>query len=66
VKGEVMTYRGRPHVVVGMDPVGVAPRLIYLEDIATQESQAVALEDLAGVLTQRLRLIRGGKLDPRD
>ena len=37
-----------------------------LEDVATQESQAVAADDLAEALTQRLRLIRGGKLDPRD
>jgi len=37
-----------------------------LEDVATQVSQAVAADDLAEALTQRLRLIRGGKLDPRD
>jgi hypothetical protein len=66
VKGEVMTYRGRLHVVVGMDPVGATPRLIYLEDTATNEAQTVPAEELAGTLTRRLRLIRGGKLDPRD
>jgi hypothetical protein len=66
VKGEVMIYRGRQHVVVGMDPVGVTPRLIYLEDTATNESQTVTAEELDETLTRRLRLIRGGKLDPRD
>jgi hypothetical protein len=66
VKGEVMTYRGRPCVVVGMDPVGVTPRLIYLEDTTTREPQAVRAEELDETLTRRLRLIRGGKLDPRD
>jgi hypothetical protein len=66
VKGEVMTYRGRPHVVVGMDPVGATPRLIYLEDTATNESQTVTADELNETLTRRLRLIRGGKLDPRD
>ena len=51
VKGEVMTYRGRPYVVVGMDPVGATPRLVYLEDTATSESQTVSADELDDTLS---------------
>ena len=47
-----------------MDPVGATPRLVYLEDTATSESQTVSADELDDTLTRRLRLILGGAARP--
>jgi hypothetical protein len=67
LKGERVVFRGRSCIVVGMDPVGITPRLVYLQDTRTNEKESVPAEEfLEQALTKRLRLIVGGKLDPRD
>ena len=43
-----------------MDPVGITPRLIYLQDTRTTEKESVPAEEfLEQTLTQRLCLIAG-------
>jgi hypothetical protein len=63
-KGELLVFDGRSYVVVGMDPVGVTPRLVYLEDFETNEWLCVAAERFAAQAPQRFRLILGGEFEP--
>ena len=66
-KGEVVEYDGRSHTVLGVDPVGATPQLVYLQDLETSESVSVPVDELGdGQVTERLRLILGGMFDPRD
>jgi hypothetical protein len=65
-RGELMVFDGRSYVVVGMDPVGVTPRLVYLEDFETNEWRSIAAEKFAAHAPQRLRLILGGEFEPAD
>lgn len=65
-RGELMVFDGRSYVVVGMDPVGVTPRLVYLEDFETNEWLSVAAETFAARAPQRLRLILGGEFEPAN
>lgn len=65
-RGELMVFDGRSYVVVGMDPVGVTPRLVYLEDFETNEWLCVAAEKFVAHAPQRLRLILGGEFEPAN
>jgi hypothetical protein len=65
-RGELLVFDGRSYVVVGMDPVGVTPRLVYLEDFETNEWLCVAAERFAVQAPQRLRLILGGEFEPSN
>jgi hypothetical protein len=65
-RGELMVFDGRSYVVVGMDPVGVTPRLVYLEDFETNEWRSVAAETFVADAHQRLRLILGGEFEPAN
>jgi hypothetical protein len=65
-RGELMVFDGRSYVVVGMDPVGVTPRLVYLEDFETNEWLCVAADQFAAQAPQRLRLILGGEFEPAN
>jgi hypothetical protein len=64
--GEVVLYEGRSHTVLGVDPVGAAPQLVYLQELESRDRLAVSTEDLAGRPGTGLRLILGGTFDPRD
>jgi hypothetical protein len=63
-RGELLVFDGRSYVVVGMDPVGVTPRLVYLEDFETNEWLSVAAEKFAAQAPLRFRLILGGEFEP--
>jgi hypothetical protein len=66
-RGEVVVYQGRSHTVLGIDPVGARPQLVYLQDLESSDRVAVPAEDLGDrALVERLRLILGGMFDPRD
>ena len=67
IKGEVVVYEGRSHTVLGLDPVGATPQLVYLQELETGKRLAVpAAEFLDRPVVERLRLILGGIFDPRD
>jgi hypothetical protein len=63
-RGELLVFDGRSYVVVGMDPVGVTPRLVYLEDFETNEWLCVAAEQFVAQAPPRFRLILGGEFEP--
>jgi hypothetical protein len=65
-RGELMVLDGRSYVVVGMDPVGVTPRLVYLEDFETNEWLSIAAEKFVAHAPQRFRLILGGEFEPAN
>ena len=53
---------GRSYVVVGMDPAGVSPCLVYLQASETSEWLCVPAADFdRRAAPQRLRLILGGE-----
>ena len=43
-KGDTVIYGGTRFVVRGLDPAGVDPRCVYLEDFRTGETVSVTLE----------------------
>jgi hypothetical protein len=43
--GTPVTYRGRPHVVVGVTPMGATPELLELEDIDSGRIRRVERTD---------------------
>ena len=60
--GTVVTFRGRPWYVRGLDPHGVTPRYVYLEDARTGRRIAVRRERLTAPARpweepSRLRLV---------
>jgi hypothetical protein len=66
-KGEVVVYEGRSHTVLGVDPVGATPQLVYLQDLETSARLTMPAQELVDrPVTERLRLILGGLFDPRD
>jgi len=44
--GDILTHSGRRYVVRGCDPVGVSPRVIYLEAVETGVRSVVQFQDL--------------------
>jgi hypothetical protein len=44
--GEVLTYRGRPVVLLGMEPMSVPDRRATVRDLATGEQLVVAFDEL--------------------
>jgi hypothetical protein len=59
--GDIVTYGGRRFYVRGVDPVGVHPRYLYLEDVRTGKTVSVAFEHHpagTGRSRSRLRLVR--------
>jgi hypothetical protein len=59
--GDKLIHDGRRYVLLGFDPEGVTPRMIYLEDEATGARVALPFEgvNLTGRRTsRRLRLVR--------
>jgi hypothetical protein len=59
--GDIVIYGGQRFYVRGIDPVGVHPRYLYLEDVGTGKTVSVAFEDHAaptGRSRDRLRLVR--------
>ena len=58
--GDILIYGGQRFYVRGIDPVGVHPRYLYLEDVGTGKSVSVAIEQNveAGRSWGRLRLVR--------
>ena len=66
-KGEVVAFKGRSHAVVGIDPLGVMPQLVYLRDLETNERLCAPAEDFVErPAPQRLRLILGGAFEQPD
>jgi hypothetical protein len=66
-KGEVVEFKGHRCVVLGMDPLGATPRLVYLYDMDTARREWVPLEDIeARVTPQPLRLLLGGNRAPDE
>jgi hypothetical protein len=47
-RGTVVSFAGRPHVVVGFDPMSVLEPLVYLEDAETGERRSALLADVSG------------------
>ena len=43
--GKTISYRGRRHVVVGVTPMGVTPRLVELEDAESGRVRSVECDD---------------------
>ena len=43
--GTLLTFRGRPHVVVGVTPIGATPRLVELEDAESGRIRRVEWSD---------------------
>jgi hypothetical protein len=64
--GEVVVYEGRSHTVLGVDPVGAAPKLVYLRELDSRDQRFVQAEELEDRPEGALRLILGGTFDPRD
>jgi hypothetical protein len=59
--GDILTHDGKRYVVLGFDPEGVTPRVIYVEDAATGGRIALPFEgvNVSGSRpSRRLRLIR--------
>jgi hypothetical protein len=58
--GDIVLYGGQRFYVRGVDPVGVHPRYLYLEDVRTGKAVSVAFEHPtgAGGSPGRLRLVR--------
>jgi hypothetical protein len=59
--GDILTHDGRRYVVLGFDPEGVTPRVIYVEDAATGTRRALPFESVSLTgrrSSRRLRLIR--------
>ena len=58
--GDIVLYGGQRFYVRGVDPVGVHPRYLYLEDVRTGTTISVAFEHPAGAggSRGRLRLVR--------
>lgn len=55
--GDLLIHDGRRYVVRGFDPLGVSPRMVYLEDVGTGAHSVLPFEDLK-LSTKR----RGGRL----
>jgi hypothetical protein len=58
--GDIVIYGGQRFYVRGVDPVGVHPRYLYLEDIQTGRTASVAFEqhpDAKGRSRGRIRLV---------
>jgi hypothetical protein len=64
--GEVVEYEGRSHTVLGVDPAGAAPQLVYLQQLEGSDRFTIPVEELADRAVGALRLILGGIFDPRD
>jgi hypothetical protein len=59
--GDIVIYGGQRYYVCGIDPDGVHPRYLYLEDVRTGKTVSVAFEQQAaakGRSRGRLRLVR--------
>ena len=59
--GDIVIYGGQRFYVRGVDPVGVHPRYLYLEDVRTGKTVSVAFEQHpagTGGSRGRLRLVR--------
>jgi hypothetical protein len=59
--GDIVIYGGQRYQVRGVDPVGVRPRYLYLEDVRTGKTISVAFEQHSaakGGSRGRLRLVR--------
>ena len=59
--GEILIHDGRQYVILGFDPEGVTPRMIYLEDAAMGARLALPFEGVSstGRSPSRFRLIQG-------
>jgi hypothetical protein len=58
--GDILTHDGLRYVILGFDPEGVTPRMIYVEDAVTGARTALPFEgvSLTGGRPSRLRLVR--------
>jgi hypothetical protein len=45
--GDTVIYGGTRFVVRGLDPAGVDPRCVYLEDVRTGDTVSITLEEPA-------------------
>jgi len=54
--GTLLTYRGCPHVVVGVTPLGATPRLFELKDVESGRIRRVEWTD-PGLDTSRAGLV---------
>jgi hypothetical protein len=60
--GDIVICDGQRYYVRGLDPVGVHPRFVYLEDVRTGKTVSVAFEQHFAATSRsqrRLRLVRG-------
>jgi len=57
--GDIVMYSGKRFSVRGFDPLGVEPRLIYLEDLETGKTTSVPFAEPSGGMPGRagLRLV---------
>lgn len=59
--GDTLTHDGRRYVVRGFDPLGVSPRMIYLENVVTGAHSVVLFQDLNAPSKRRgwpLRIVK--------
>jgi len=59
--GDIVIYGGQRFYVRGVDPVGVHPRYLYLEDVRTGKTASVAFEqhpEAKGRSRGGIRLVR--------
>jgi hypothetical protein len=60
--GDIVIRDGERYYVCGLDPVGVHPRYVYLEDVRTGKTVSVAVEQHFAATSRsqrRLRLVLG-------
>ena len=66
--GDVLLIDGERYILRGVDPAGVAPRLVYLEHELTRARTHRGYDEIAHhIIRPQLRLIHGGGgsiLDP--
>lgn len=62
--GDIVIYGGKHLTVRGFDPLGVEPRLIYLEDVETGKTTSVPFAKPSGATpgSAGLRLVNEKKL----
>jgi len=56
--GDIVIYGGTRFTVRGLDPMGVDPRFLYLEDASTGKTISVVFEERSpGITSNGLRLV---------
>jgi hypothetical protein len=64
--GDILIHDGRQYVLLGFDPEGVTPRMIYAEDVGTGARVTLPFERVrvtGSRESRRLRLVRRPRPD---